>query len=98
MAEKKTRNPDRFRMGDDDRAVIKKLEMLTQAVEKIYPDAKHLMWRSFLQGLFVSIGATIGFSLLIAIITFTLTQLKVIPGMKDIINQTQIEKVIDTTK
>ena len=70
--------------------VVQKMEALIRAVDKVYPKKRVLIWRSFLQGLFGAIGATIGLSIFLAFVTFFITQLKVVPFMKDIIYQTQI--------
>lgn len=89
-----TKKNTRFKLDADDREVIKKIEILTQAVERVYPNTKQLMWRSFLQGLFIALGTTIGLSLLIGLVTFFLSQLRVVPVIKDLIEQTHIEKVL----
>lgn len=74
-----------FQLSQDDRAVIKKLEILTQAVDKVYPSIKGLMWRSFLQGFFVAIGLTIGFSLILGVSVY---------AIKQIVPQAEIQKLL----
>jgi hypothetical protein len=89
-----TKKTTRFKLDTDDREVIKKIEILTQAVERVYPNTKQLMWRSFIQGLFIALGATIGLSILLALLTFTVSQLRLIPAINNIIDQTHIDKVL----
>lgn len=93
MAPKRSKG-EYFQLTQDDRAVIKKLEILTQAVEKVYPSIKGLMWRSLLQGLFVAIGLTIGLSLIFGLVTYILVQTKKIPVFKQVVPQEQIEKLL----
>lgn len=83
-----------FQLSPDDKQVIKKLEILTQAVERVYPSTKWLLWRSFLHGLFVALGGTLGFALIISAITLLIAQLRLIPPLNAFIEQTKIEKVL----
>ncbi len=82
-----------FQLSPDDKQVIKKLEILTQAVERVYPSTKWLLWRSFLHGLFAALGGTIGFALVVALILL-IAQLRLIPSLNAFINQTKIERVL----
>jgi len=70
------------------------MEYLVQSFERIYPSTKQLIWRSFLQGIFVGLGTTIGVSIVLALLTYTISQLKLLPILKDIINQSQVEKIL----
>lgn len=79
-------------MANKDAEFIKKVEQLTRALDYISPSSAKLMWRSFLHGLFVALGATIGLSIVIAVLTFIITQAKVIPALNQLLKQTQIEK------
>jgi hypothetical protein len=90
----KKQQRDRFQLSHDDRVVIKKLEILTQAVEKVYPSAKWLMWRSFLQGLFVALGSTVGLSIVIALLTFFLLQTQHIPFLENLVPEKQIKELL----
>lgn len=92
---KKTQS-DRFKLSYDERDTIRKIEILIQAVERVYPRTRVMIWRSFLHGVFVALGATIGLSIVFAVLTFLITQLKTVPVVNDIINETQIERVIPT--
>jgi len=79
---------------EEEKEKIKKLDHLISSINKFYPSTKQLIWRSFLQGVFVGLGTTIGVSIIIAILTYTISQLKLVPILKDIINQTNVEKVL----
>lgn len=81
-------------LNTKDKEYIHKAEMLLKSVDKIFPSYRQLIMRSFLQGIFVALGTTIGFSIVIAIVTFMLSQLKLIPTFQYIIDRTHIEQVI----
>ena len=89
-----TKKNTRFKLDADDREVIRKIEILTQSVERVYPNTRQLIWRSFIQGLFIALGTTIGLSILLALLTFALSQLRLIPVLNNIIDQTHIDKVL----
>lgn len=80
-------------MKESEKEGNEKIDKLVQSLNKLYPSIKQLIWRSFLQGIFVGLGTTIGVSIVLAILTYTISQLKLIPVFKDIINQTHMEKV-----
>lgn len=80
--------------SSEDKTVIKKVEILTESIERIYPSLSKLMFRSFISGIFFSLGTTIGLSLILATATFLLTQLRVLPGVEELINNTQIQYVL----
>lgn len=86
--------PEFFKLSHDDRVTIKKIEILTSAVEKVYPSLPRLMLRSFIQGVFVALGSTVGFSIVILLLAFFVSQFKLIPVVGNFINQIQIQKVI----
>lgn len=77
-----------------ERALEKKLDFVFRSVERVYPTIPVLLMRSFLTGLFTAIGATVGLSMVVTIVTFTLQKLNVIPPLNFLINQTQIEEFI----
>lgn len=81
-------------MNKNEKEKIKKVERLLQAIENVYPSTKELIIKSFLRGIFIGLGTTIGASIVIAILTFTISQLKLVPVIKQIINQTNIEQVL----
>lgn len=83
-----------FKLDADDREVIKKIEILTQAVERVYPSTRRMIWRSFLHGLFVALGTTMGLSIVLALVTFTVTQLRLVPGLDMLIDQTHLDQVL----
>lgn len=90
-----TRKPrEYFQLSQDDRIIIKKMEILTAAVEKVYPSATMLMWRSFVQGIFIALGSMIGFSIALAILIVILTQLKLMPQINNLLNNRPIERVL----
>lgn len=94
----KRQSREYFQLSADDKLVIKKLEILTSAVDKVYPSMKRLILRSFVQGLFVALGSTVGLSIIIALITFILVQTKNVPFLEKYIPEKQIEKVLPDTQ
>lgn len=85
---------DSEKLTDHEKAMVKKIQILTQAVEKVYPTTKFLMWRSFVQGVFVALGTTVGLSIVLGVLTYIITTLKLVPGINQIIDKTQIENAI----
>ena len=73
----------------------KKLTLLIQALDSVYPSYKQLLFRSFLQGIFFGLGTTIGVSLIVAVLTYLISSLQIVPGIDYLIEQTQVEQVID---
>lgn len=81
-----------------DQIAIKKVEILIDSVNRVYPTTKHLMFRSFIQGVFVGLGTTIGVAVVLGLLTFLIGQLNLIPGVGDFIKQTKIETVLPVNK
>jgi type IV secretory pathway TrbF-like protein len=52
-----------------------------------------MIWRSFVHGIFVGLGATIGVSILVGLATYLITQARVVPLLHDVIDNTNIEQV-----
>jgi hypothetical protein len=77
-----------------DKALLKKMEMLLQALENIYPSTKELIWKSFLKGIFIGLGTTIGVSIVLAALTYLLTSLRVFPIFNDIIEDSRVEDIL----
>lgn len=75
-----------------------KIDKLIKALENIYPSTKELIWKSFLKGLFIGLGTTVGVSIVLAVITYSLNQLKLIPIIKQIIIQTNVEEILPGNK
>ena len=55
------------------------LDGFARAIDRAYGSWWHLISRSFVGGLFVALGATVGFAVLITILVFVLRQLEVLP-------------------
>ena len=55
-----------------DREMVKRLNYLINAMDKAYPPLRILMIRSFIQGIFVGLGTTVGLSIVLAIAGFIL--------------------------
>lgn len=53
------------------------------AIEKAYGNWGYLIARSFVSGIFIALGATLGLAILIAIFGYVLGQLEVIPLIGD---------------
>lgn len=77
---------------------LKKIELLIQSIENIYPSTKELIWKSFLRGIFIGLGTTIGASIVIAALAYTISELKSVPVLKQIIIQTNVEEVLSDTE
>jgi hypothetical protein len=77
------------------KAFQKKVEILIRAVDKIYPSMKVLMFRSFVQGIFVALGSTVGLALVLGILAVVLHQLQAIPIIDQAIKNTQLDRVIE---
>jgi hypothetical protein len=74
--------------------LIRKVEVLTKATDRAYGSMKRLMWRSFVAGIFTALGATIGVSIVLAVVAYLLSQLRGVPFLEPVIENSQIEKVI----
>lgn len=72
--------------------------LLNEAFAKTLPSKKELAIRSFIQGLFFGLGTTIGVSIILTIITFTINQLKLFPIFNSVIQQTNVERIIHSSK
>lgn len=73
----------------------RKVEILIKSVDKVYPSIRKLMFRSFIQGLFVALGSTVGLAIFFTLLTFLLSWLQVIPGLGELIEYTHINQVIE---
>ncbi len=87
-----------FQLSQDDRILIKKLEILTQAVERVYPTSKYLLWRSFLQGVFAALGSTVGLIIILGFGAFLLMQFKFLPPINSFLKTPVMEKVLPQNK
>ena len=76
----------------------KKVEKFIRAVDRVYPRTRELMGKSFLQGISFGLGTTIGVSIVLAVLTYTITNLKAIPVLKEIITQMQVESILPKSK
>jgi hypothetical protein len=90
----KNPKPERFRISTDEREIIKKIEILTRSVERVYPRIAVLMWRSFVQGIFVALGSTVGLAIVITVFTFFLHQLRFIPVVSDFLELINIPRYL----
>lgn len=61
--------------------IEKKLKLIFGVLEKTYPPMKVLLFRSFITGLFTALGATIGLSLVLALVTYLLGVFQAIPAL-----------------
>jgi hypothetical protein len=71
-----------------------KLDKFIRAIDRVYPSTRELMGKSFLQGISFGLGATIGVSIILAVLTYMLNNLKQVPVFEQIITQTQLERVL----
>jgi len=77
----------------EDSQVSRKLELLLKAVSNVYPPLGKLLFRSFLQGLFGALGATIGLTIFIAFFAFLFNQVRLLPIIGEIFTQIRIEQL-----
>ena len=70
-----------------DKHTQQKLEILINSINNVYPSFPKLLVRSFSQGLFIALGATIGLSIVLAVITFILNRLGLTASLKEILPQ-----------
>lgn len=68
----------------------RKIEQLLRAIDRVYPSTRELLWKSFLRGLFTGLGATIGVSLVLGVLTFLFDQLELLPIIGELVEETQI--------
>jgi galactitol-specific phosphotransferase system IIC component len=59
-------------LSHKDKEVVKRLDYLIHAMDKAYPPVSHLIVRSFVQGVFIGLGTTVGLSIILSIIAFIL--------------------------
>lgn len=88
----KPKQPERFRTTTDEREIIRKIEILTRSVERVYPHLSTLMWRSFIQGVFIALGSTVGLAIIITIASFILNELRFLPVVSDFLNAVNIQQ------
>jgi len=62
-----------------DEKVAHRLQLLLGLVEKRYPSLPRLMIRNFIGGLFTALGATLGLSIFLALLTYFLVQVQAVP-------------------
>lgn len=77
---------------DEEKEFLKKSQLIFSAIDKIHPSYPKLILRSFIVGIFTGLGATIGASIVISLLAFTLSQLESVPFLEGIIEKTQIQK------
>jgi hypothetical protein len=58
----------------NDELLVKKLTLLLEAMEQAFPSTRQLIWRSFLRGIFIGLGTTLGASIVLAGITYILSE------------------------
>lgn len=74
--------------------ISEKTALLIRAIERVYPSGRKLLVNNFLAGLAFGLGTTVGVSIFLAVFTFTLNQLKLIPVMQDVVKGLNIEEII----
>jgi Na+-translocating ferredoxin:NAD+ oxidoreductase RnfA subunit len=77
---------------------LKKTTQLIEVIGKVYPSNRKLAGKSFLQGVFFGLGTTLGVSIVLALLTFILNQLKLIPVLSQIVSRVQIEQYVPANK
>ena len=77
-----------------DHDISRKIDLLISSVERVYPTGWRLFFRSFLAGLYGALGATVGLSIAIVLLTLILTQLKIIPGVGELVKGANVEQIL----
>lgn len=80
-----------------DQLAERRFNLLIRALEFAFPSYKNLIIRSFIQGIFFGLGTTIGVTLVVALATFFITSLKIIPEIDYLIQQSQVEEVFESS-
>lgn len=70
-----------------------KLNNLLEALE-FHSSTKQLIWKNFLKGISFSLGTTVGLAIIIALLTYFISQLKTIPLLEQIITTTNLETIL----
>lgn len=68
------------------------------ATERLYPSLHVLLMRSFLQGVAMALGSTVGFAIVLALITYILTLLEIIPGMSEMLKNLSVQNYLPIKK
>lgn len=72
----------------------KKIDLLIKTINDLYPSNRTLIWKSFLKGLFMGLGTTVGVSIFLALITFIVSQLRNDPVMRSVLDFLQVDKFL----
>lgn len=77
-----------------DKEVAKRLNQLYGLLTKQYPSYPKLMMRSFVAGLFSALGATIGLSIVLAVLAYAFVQLKGLPGIGQLLDNPKVQEAL----
>ena len=83
---------------DPQKELSNKMAFLTMAIERTYPNMKHLAWRSFYSGIFTGLGATVGLALVLLLLGFIINLLGGVPFLHDIIVKSNLDNLVQTNK
>lgn len=72
----------------------KSLLAFTQALDKAYGNWGYLIARSFVAGIFIGLGATVGFAIVVAVVGYILGVLEVVPVIGDFFSA--LNQFVDT--
>jgi len=81
-----------------DKTLEKKLDMLLSSIDRVYPAPSKLILRSFLAGAFGALGATVGLAFILFVLTLLLGQLRVLPGIGEVIQKVPLQRIIPTPR
>lgn len=76
----------------------KKMDLLMQSVDRIYPKMGMLMFRSFIQGIFVGLGTTVGLAIISAILIFLVGGLKNVPIVGNLIEISHVSTYLPSSQ
>jgi hypothetical protein len=81
-------------VGQVNDRTIKKIELLLEAVERRYPSYWVLIGQSLVRGLFAGLGATIGVSIVLALATYLIGYLELLPWLSPLIERVPVEEIL----
>ncbi|KKS96358.1 MAG: hypothetical protein UV73_C0011G0030 [Candidatus Gottesmanbacteria bacterium GW2011_GWA2_43_14] len=84
------------KLSEKDQEIIRKLDLIYRAADNIHPSIPKLAIRSFFRGIFYAFGATIGFSIIVGVITYILRLLNILPSVQSIIEGMQLDQPFPT--
>lgn len=84
-------NNDRKEMDINSR-LMEEITKIRKAVEQMNMPLANILMQSFLKGLLTALGATLGLAIVLSLITYIVSGLRLIPFLRNIVDQLPIQK------